>query len=207
MLALKEAGSGRARWLIPVALTLIGAFLGLLIATVIPRSYTAQSELYFAAHGGDSMTELNDAASLVRSQMTSYAQLARAGSVLDLVARDVAWTASLEDLARQVEATVPVETVVLKIEATGPSPDEAAALANSVTRHVSEQALAISPTSLEGASVVRAALITQAGSSEKAAWPSRRLFTGTGAFLGLLVGCALAAALPGPVRPQRSLSE
>lgn len=200
----RKIGNGRARWLIPVGLTLVGALIGLLVASVTPRSYTAQSELYFAANGGESITELNDAASLVRSQMTSYAELATARSVLDPVAREIEWTDSLQDLAKQVEVTVPVDTVVLKIQTKGASPEKAAALANSLTRHISEQASAISPKQ-QGTSVVRAALITQAAASGDASSPSRRLFTGTGAFIGLLVGCAIAAVLPGRrIRPQRS---
>lgn len=192
-----------ARWTLPVALTLAGALIGYLVATALPRTYTAQSELFFTAQGGSTVSDYNDAASLVRSQMTSYAELVTSQSVLDVVARGVTPAATAEELARRVDATVPVDTVVLKIEAEAPTPEGASTLANAVAARVSEQAAAVSPKSAQGAAVVRPSPITQAVPPSNASWPSPTLFAGTGGFLGLLLGCVLAAILPGRARNRR----
>lgn len=184
------------RWMVPVALTVAGALIGLLIASVLPRAYTGQSELYFSADGGESLSELNDAATLVRAQMPSYAELVTAGAVLERVAGEMHWQGSMESLAKRVSGTVPVDSVVLRIEAEGGSPAEAAQLANAVARYVAEYVAGASPRSAQGATVVTASLVTRAVDPTGASSPNQQLFIGGGALLGLLIGSAVAAALP-----------
>ncbi len=185
-----------ARWVLPVACTLVGALLGYLASMVVPSTYTGRSELFFTAQGGTSVTEFNDAASLVRSQMTSYAQLVTSQTVLERVAQDVGGGTTPKDLAKELKATVPVDTVVLQIEATAKTPAEAATLANAVATRVSEQATAVSPKASGGASVVRPSIVTRAVPDPERSWPNGSLFAGTGGFVGLLIGCVLAAVLP-----------
>lgn len=182
-------------WVAPVALTVAGALIGLLIASVLPRAYTSQSELYFSASGGESLSELNDAATFVRAQMPSYAQLATAGDVLERVAGEVQWQGSMESLAKRVSGTVPVDSFVLRIDAEGGSPAEAAQLANAVARYVADYVVGASPRSAQGATVVNASLVTRAVDPAGASSPNHQLIIGGGAFLGLLIGGAVAATL------------
>lgn len=186
------------RWLVPLATTLVGALIGLVVAVVTPDTYTATAQLFFGARGGSTLAEQSSGTELVRSQVPSFSELVTSQRVLSEVGATLPGTPSPTDLAKRLETDVPLDTVVLSITATGPSAAESADLANKVATVVARESILLGPAQADGSPALQATVTSQALPPARPSAPSTVVHLAIGAFLGLLAGCAaVAAALTG----------
>lgn len=185
----------------------LAALLGLCVPLATQHesasTYTASSELMFSVSGGNSATDLNQAATYLERSMPSYAKLTTTPLVLDPVRSQLGLSDSIDDLQKDVTATAPTGTILLDIAATRDDPKEAARLANAVSDQMVKTVSRMSPADQKGASTFKASVVTPAETPKAAAHTSKVMLALAGLVIGALLGAVLAFlvdALDGRVR-------
>lgn len=104
---------------------------GIVLGRVVPKTYSSQAQILLGLDIQGSTMDPQSAGLYLKDRAMTYAQLVTADEVIDPVAATVGLTPAA--LRSQVVASVVPETVMLNLTATGPSPEAAAALAQSVS--------------------------------------------------------------------------
>lgn len=119
----------RRQWWVPLLLMLVLGAAGYGYGRTTSTTYTATTSLLVTAQvSGDEI--LTDTA-----RTTTYQNLVTSGPVLDLVILDLDLGYSRADLAAMVTATIVRNTQIINISVTTDDPQEAADIANSITRN------------------------------------------------------------------------
>lgn len=180
----------RKRWLVIVALTLLGLAGGFAFASAQPVLYQATSGVYLASSGGDTTQAQLQGSTYAENVVQSYVELATEQVVLKPVAQHVGLSA--DALSKSVSADLQPNTVVIKITATSTDPATAAAVANDVVA-----SLATAATKLSQAGGKPTIVLHPVATAEQPTHPSSPnwsfiLLSGTG--IGLLLGLVYAFA-------------
>lgn len=183
----------RRRWAWVVACLVLGLLAGGIATFVVPREYTATTRIFFSVRGGNNVTDFNQGATYVESQMGSYAQIATAPVVLVPVIEELGLDTNPVKLAHSVNATAPKKTVVLDISVKRENPDEAVAIARGVADQVTRRVNTLAPRDTKGVRVVSGTIISPAALSIKPPSPTPLTLIGGGLLGGLILG--LLAAL------------
>ena len=181
----------RRRWLAVLIVALTGLALASAVTLVMPKEYTATTQLFIAV-AGDSVTDLAQGSSFAEKQMSSYAEVATSPRVLAPVIEQLGLQTTPKDLAESVEAAVPVDTVILEISATDPNPTQAANIANAIGKELAEAAGDLTPQKQDGTKAVQASTIEEAEVPDEASWPKIPQNLGVGLIVGLLLGFGIA---------------
>ena len=164
---------------------------GVLSASATP-SFSASASLFFSLQNGNTANDLAQGSTFTQNQMASYARLATTAAVLAPVVEDLDLPVDAGQLARQVRATTPNDTVVLEVTATAGSADRAAAIANSVSEHLTEAVDDLAPVNAQGEPTVRSTVVAPAGPPRFQSSPDTRFDLVVGGLLGLVLGVLLA---------------
>lgn len=122
----------RRRWWILAIAALVGIFVGNLASNLATREYTATTRLFVAATGGPSSSEAFTGGQFSEQRAESYAQMINSQQLTKRVVDELKLPMSAEALSSEVTAAIVPRTVLLDVSATDPSPDRAAAIANSL---------------------------------------------------------------------------
>ncbi|WP_157973912.1 polysaccharide biosynthesis tyrosine autokinase [Desertihabitans aurantiacus] len=199
----------RKRWLyVLLPVVLICGVVGTWSALTTPI-YTARASAYFSLPFGSSANDLYQGSNYTQGQLGSFADLATKPIVLDRVVEELRLPTTSTELARSVSATVVAESVIVDISASSASPQRAADVANSVTRHLGLVVQELSPV-VDGRQSINVVTVATASPPEFQSSPNTRrnlLVAGLGSLLlGLLLALArdrldtrvrTAADLPG----------
>ncbi len=176
----------RRRWrLVLLCLILgVGGAAGY-VFTATPE-YTASTQLYVAAAGGD-LLNLTQGTTLGQEQVQSYAQIVDSPQVTALASTELNGELSAEQIAGEITATAPLNTQLLDLSVTDKDPVRAAAVANAVSEQFARYAEDLnaganlhSPVKV---TVVRRATVPTAPSS-----PKKPLDLALGLIAGLVIG-------------------
>ena len=127
----------RRRWVTVVVFTLLAVVAALSISALMPRSYEATATDFVASTDNGNNSSAYEGSEFALAQVQSYAKLASSPSVLQPVISELDLKTSVAELATRVTATNPAGTVVVQIQARASTAAEAAAIANSVAKHLS----------------------------------------------------------------------
>jgi succinoglycan biosynthesis transport protein ExoP len=181
----------RRRWLGVLIIALLTLALALTLTLVMPKKYTATTQLFIAV-AGESVTDLAQGSSFAEKQMSSYAEVATSPRVLTPVIDQLGLRTTPKELAKSMEATVPEGTVILEIAATDSDPTRAAQIANAVGDELAKAAGDLSPQKENGVKTVQATTIAEAETPDKPSSPKIPQNLAIGLILGLLLGVGIA---------------
>ena len=158
-------------------------------ATILQRPvYTADASLFLTVDSGGTAGELSQGATYAERTVTSYVQVATSAMVLQPVIEELGLDVSPQALAQRLTISSPASTQIITVAAADGSPDQAAALANAVTRTLLGTVDELSPAAPDGRKLVSATIIQDASAPSAPSAPR----PATNLALGALAGLALA---------------
>lgn len=116
---------------VTVGVLLLAAIASILVAILQPPEYTARLTLYAAAQPGSESSALQ-AGELAQQRVASYKELVTSNRVTGEIVDRLNLDASPSEIAQRLTAASPPDSVLIKLGVTGPSPEEAAAVANTL---------------------------------------------------------------------------
>lgn len=186
----------RASALIIVGLTVLGAVLGGVAATVLPKSYQATSQLILLPANSKDATEANNATGVAKSLVSSYAGAVTSAKVLESTIDTTGRDLTPDALARKVSASVPSGTVIIEVQVSDDSAEGAAQLANTLSEQFVDEADSLMPQVRGGSTILEVQLLRPATVPSTPSSPGLRIMVPVGAFIGLALGCAIAVLRP-----------
>ncbi|TNM61077.1 hypothetical protein FHN55_17870 [Streptomyces sp. NP160] len=190
--------TARRLWIAVVALALVGAGVGALVAGLTPARYSSSTSLYFAydAPADAAPSDLVQANNFALQKVFSYQQLVVSPRVLDGVISDLGMNTTAEDLAEDVSVSIAENSVVMTITAQAANPQDAAVLAQSVADNLVKVVVdQLEAPASGGTGPLRAEVIAPASEGESSRPAGILLGLQLGLFGGLVVGLALAVLL------------
>ncbi|MBO3136584.1 YveK family protein, partial [Dermatophilus congolensis] len=199
----------------PLLHTIIGAlvFAAVMAQGLITQpTYGATTSLLFAATGGNSATELNQAATYLQREMASYVRVATSPNVLNPVIQQLHLTGETPaTLAKSINVTNPTMTVILDITVTRENPTEAASIANTLTRQLAATVQKTAPTQSDGhrtQQTISASPLAEAQTPEKPTgltWPLRAAIAIAAALITAFITAILFGGLDQRIRVTNDL--
>ncbi|WP_153392877.1 polysaccharide biosynthesis tyrosine autokinase [Ornithinicoccus halotolerans] len=182
----------RRRWRTIVATFLAVLAVTALVTLLTDKQYQASSEMYVSTVSAEDPTDLAQGSSFTQRQVATYADVVTTPLVLDPVIEELGLDTTPRTLAERISTQVPADTVLITINVTDEDPQQAQAIAESVTRHFVETLRGLDQVSEDTASPVKATIVSPAevGSTPVSPQPLRNL--ALGAVLGLLLGFGAA---------------
>lgn len=175
-------------------------------------TYGATTSLLFAATGGNSATELNQAATYLQREMASYVRVATSPNVLNPVIQQLHLTGETPaTLAKSINVTNPTMTVILDITVTRENPTEAASIANTLTRQLAATVQKTAPTQSDGhrtQQTISASPLAEAQTPEKPTgltWPLRAAIAIAAALITAFITAILFGGLDQRIRVTNDL--
>lgn len=179
----------RKRWIVIVALTLLGVAAASTLTILATPKYQA-STLVYVQVSASTVGDLAQGGAFAQNQAKSYAEVVSTPRVLDSVVKDLNLNTTAAALAASVTADAPTLTVNIRITVTRDSPTQAAQIANAVTASFKQVISEITKPAAGGPqvsiSVLQNATVPSGPSSPNA---------GFNLALGLLVGLALGVGI------------
>jgi succinoglycan biosynthesis transport protein ExoP len=180
----------RKRWVVILALTLLGVSVAAGATILMTPKYQASTLVYIQVQSSGTVGELAQGSTFVQSQVKSFAEVVSTPRVLDSAILSLGLDESSEQLATSVSANAPLDTVNIEITVVRDSPAEAAAIADAVTSSFREVVGEI--TASGGVSQVSVSELRAANVPSEPVSPNSRLNLALGALVGLAIGLALA---------------
>ncbi|MGI8761674.1 MAG: polysaccharide biosynthesis tyrosine autokinase [Jatrophihabitantaceae bacterium] len=184
----------REHALLVAVFTVLATALAVVVTGLTPKVYQASAQVFVNSNGNSDPLAQYQAAAFVQAQVATYAQIVDSPQVLDAVRRDLNLAISNPALKAKITATTPTQSTLINVYATDGSSAQAAAIANSAARAF---IVAIEQYSTPNGSripAVRLVVTDPAVAPRTPIAPNAVLNIALGAFLGLLIGFALAVA-------------
>lgn len=182
----------RRHWRLIVSVTLCAALLGATLALLTPREYEARSQLFIATAGSSDVTELVQGGNFTQRQVTTYADIVTAPTVLEPVIADLDLDESASSLASRVSARVARNTVLIDISVVDDDPARAAQIANAVAERFTDVLMELEQVEATGQSPVRATVIRPASQPTSPANAGLPSYLVVGTILGAVIAMGLA---------------
>lgn len=185
-------GALRKRWLLIVAVTILGGVIGYAYGSIQPDTYRAQSSVVVVPARGDSTSELVQGSNYVQGLVATYTVVAKSPVVLDRVIADLSLDTNARALAGQITVDSPLDTTVLQIAVTGRDPSQITQIANGVAAELAIAVEGLAPQTSTSGPAVRVELISGATEPRYPIAPNVRLLAVVGAIIGFVIGIAYA---------------
>lgn len=185
----------RKRWLLIVAVTLLGVLIGGGLSLLATPKYESTTQLYVAVRTSSDQgaSDLVQGTTFARQAVVSYVDVVTSAIVLDQVAAELGLDEGSEQLKNDVRAETPTDSVLINITATGTNPEAVTELANTTGTVFAETvATQIEIPDAMGVSRVQIITIQPAVVPTSPVTPNFTINIGLGLVLGLLVGIAIA---------------
>jgi non-specific protein-tyrosine kinase len=126
-----------SHWLAIAVSAVIGAALGLGVALLQPKVYSADSQSFVAISGLDpTNANITTGSTFIGQRIQSYGQLVTSPDVLQPVIAELHLAETPATLAKHLKATSPAQTVLIVVTADYSTPELAADISNSVSAHL-----------------------------------------------------------------------
>jgi polysaccharide biosynthesis transport protein len=183
----------RKRWMVIVALLLIGAGGGYGASALATPVYEAQTQLFVSAQSsGATLADANAGGLFTQQRVKSYAQIVNTPAVLGPVIEQLHLGMSTDQLARQVSATAPLDTVLINVSVDDASAARARDIANAVSSEFADQVRVLETPVDGGAAPVKLTVVKQADLPVLPMSPRTKVNLALGVLLGLAIGVGLA---------------
>lgn len=180
------------RWQVVLLLGILGGLGGYAYASTLPTMYRATSSVFVSSPRGETTNELVQGFTFTEKLVQSYSQLATMPAVLQPVIDDLQLDTTPAALAAKVSASTPLNTVIIEVTVVNGSPEQAAIIANAITRSLSTVGQDLAPEGPSGAPSIAVESVSTAQPPLNPFSPNLVLLTATGALLGLALGAAFA---------------
>ncbi len=185
----------RKRWLIILALVLVGIALAVAFIQSSGKVYTASAQIFVAASSTDNTAALNNGNTFAQARVQSYTSVANSPAITAAVVKQLGLPITPDQLAAKISADAPLNKVLLNLHVTDRSPVQAARIANAVASQFVVYVQSIERISAgSNASPVALTVIHPAQVPALPTTPRVKLDLLIGVLVGLLVGLAAAAA-------------
>lgn len=182
----------RAAWAVLLAGLLLGAVAAFGVSELLPKQYTATTQLFVSTTGADDLTAAVQGNYYAQAKVASYAQLATSKELATGVIDDLGLTMSPQELAGRLSATVVTDTTVLNISVTDGSPTQAFAIAQSFDRQFVDLVEQLETPKDKTASPIKITVIATPELPTASSSPAVRANTVLGALVGLVLAVAVA---------------
>jgi non-specific protein-tyrosine kinase len=122
----------REQWLIIVSAVVVALAAAGAVSLLRPPDYTARLTMYVSAQTADTAATAFEGAQLSQQRVTSYVELVSSTRVSREVIEELGLTATPEEVAQQITASSALDSVLIDVAVTGRSPEQVAAMANTV---------------------------------------------------------------------------
>ena len=122
----------REQWLIIVSAVVVALVAACAVWLLRPPEYTARLTMYVSAQTADTAATAFEGAQLSQQRVTSYVELVSSTRVSREVIEELGLTGTPEEVAEQITASSALDSVLIDVAVTGRSPEQVAAMANTV---------------------------------------------------------------------------
>ncbi|MCL1839326.1 MAG: Wzz/FepE/Etk N-terminal domain-containing protein, partial [Propionibacteriaceae bacterium] len=182
----------RQYWRSIAACTLVGITVAVALVFALPKTYTAQAQVFLAVVSANTASEQNLAQTYLRSQVDSFARVARSPQVLDPVISELGLSGTSARLASNITVSVPSNTVIIVIDVNSSDGSSAASIANAVGNSLIVAIEELVPSTDKGGKLVKAVLSSPALVPTSHSYPQNSRFLMLGILAGLAVGVGQA---------------
>ncbi len=179
-------------WVLIVVLGIAGAAVGYGVSATNPSQFRSSSSVLVTTGLGSTAQELVQGSTYIEKLVASYAELAGSELVLEPVIEELGLDTTVRQLSGRVSATAELNTVIINVSAVAGSPEEAQAVAASVTRHLATTVAELSPQDASQEPTVRLTTIESASLPQQRFEPNTRLWAIIGGALGGFSGVVIA---------------
>lgn len=166
------------------------------VTFIMPPKYTATAEVFatYAGQSGETQTtnDMSSGANYLNTQIKTYPELVKTEAVLQPVIKDLGLDMTTTDLAGVVTATNPTSTFMVDISAEVGDPQQAADIANSVAKNLSDQISSDLYNSSSSGSPIKLTVVQKAQTPTGQSSPNIPLYLAMGLILGIIVGIGVA---------------
>ena len=167
------------------------------VTFIMPPKYTATAEVFatYAGQSGETQTtnDMSSGANYLNTQIKTYPELVKTEAVLQPVIKDLGLDMTTTDLAGVVTATNPTNTFMVDISAEVDDPQQAADIANSVAKNLSDQISSdLYNNSSSSGSPIKLTVVQKAQTPTGQSSPNIPLYLAMGLILGIIVGIGVA---------------
>jgi succinoglycan biosynthesis transport protein ExoP len=183
----------RKRWVLILAMTLVGVAAAAGATILTTPKYEASTLVYIQVQSTGTVGELAQGSAFIQSQVKSFAEVVSTPRVLNSAITSLGLDESADQLAQSVVASAPIDTVNIEITVTRDSPQEAETIANAITASFREVVGEITTTTgTVPVSQVSVSVLRDATVPTKPISPNTFLNLALGLFIGLAIGLGLA---------------
>ena len=168
------------------------------VTFIMPPKYTATAEVFatYAGQSGETQTtnDMSSGANYLNTQIKTYPELVKTEAVLQPVIKDLGLDMTTTDLADVVTATNPTNTFMVDISAEVGDPQQAADIANSVAKNLSDQISSdlYNNSSSSNGSPIKLTVVQKAQTPTSQSSPNIPLYLAVGLIFGIIVGVGVA---------------
>ena len=168
------------------------------VTFIMPPKYTATAEVFatYAGQSGETQTtnDMSSGANYLNTQIKTYPELVKTEAVLQPVIKDLGLDMTTTDLAGVVTATNPTNTFMVDISAEVGDPQQAADIANSVAKNLSDQISSdlYNNSSSSNGSPIKLTVVQKAQTPTSQSSPNIPLYLAVGLIFGIIVGVGVA---------------
>ncbi|PJM78663.1 polysaccharide biosynthesis tyrosine autokinase [Bifidobacterium scaligerum] len=166
------------------------------VTFIMPPKYTATAEVlatYTGPSGQEQSTnDMSSGTNYLNTQIKTYPELVKTESVLKPVIDDLGLDMTTTDLADVVTATNPTNTFMVDISAEVGDPQQAADIANSVAKNLSDQISSDLYITDGGKSPIKLSVVQKAQVPTSQSSPNVPLYLAAGLVLGVIVAVGVA---------------
>jgi polysaccharide biosynthesis transport protein len=185
----------RRSWVAVVALTILGALVGVAVALLQTPIYVANAQLFVSVSDHiTNGTDLSQGGTFAQSEVQSFREVVTSPTVLEPVLARLKLRTSTQALASNVGVTVPLNTVLMDLSVKDASPTRARDIANEIARQSAVVMQALVTPRGQNVSPVRVTVTQWATTPLTPVSPRKDLNLALGLLAGLALGCFVAVA-------------
>jgi receptor protein-tyrosine kinase len=180
------------RWWLPVGGLLLGAAIAIGISLLLPRAYTADTELFVSTTDTTSASEALQGGQLSEQRVASYAHLLKGEDLARRVISSLDLQMTAKQLQDQIAVTPVADTVLLDAAVTDRSPGRARDIAAALSTEFVSLVRELETPESGGVPAVKVMVTEQPRLPQTASSPKLVRNTGLGLVAGLMIGAATA---------------
>jgi capsular exopolysaccharide synthesis family protein len=177
---------------IVLALSFLGASLGLLVSLGTPKLYKAESQIFISTPTPSiDIGALQQGSSFAQQRVISYSRVISGPATLVPVIEKLGLQMSSSELSDKIAASAPLGTVLINITVTDVSGIRAAAIANAVAVQFGETIQTLELPQFGDSAGVKSTMVRSAEVPGGPSTPNTRLNVLTGLFFGFIIACMI----------------
>lgn len=199
----------RRGWLLLALTTAAALGVAVALTVLLPPTYQAETRVYASVDNAANVNDLGQGTIYSQEIVRSFVELATSSSVLQPVVEDLGLGETSAELAERIEVAAQTGTVILEITVSDEDPDQAAAIAASLTESLDDVVQGLTP-SAQGGTRVALNTVEEPTAPQDPAWPQPAVILGLGLVAGLALGVAVLAlreVLDTRLRNEEAISE